>query len=353
MNKWPFAGLLCTLAVFILRCEVVSGENLPQLAPVPTPVKVLTFPSLGKRGEPSFPGRVEAGDSALLAFRVAGQLKELNVLMGRHVAQGTLLAELDPTDYRLNFDAREAEFDLAKLEAERASALFTQQLISEDQYDTAQTGLATSGAQLEQARDQLSFCQLRAPFAGAIAFTYAMPSEVVAPPQPILALHDTSTLEVHFSLPSRYQPLLEGQNRAKFLVTFELMPGIPLDARYKEVGMQSDPDTNSYPIALLVDSPDNFSAQPGMPVTVRLRHSSLLNNRWVLPADALFESVNNLHHVWRLEPSTMTVEKVSIELDSDGALRGGLSPGDQIVVAGVDRLKDGQRVLPWIREGGL
>jgi RND family efflux transporter MFP subunit len=296
---------------------------------------------------------VEAGDSAMLAFRVAGQLRELKVLMGDRVNKGAVLAELDPTDYRLNLDARQAEFDLAQLEAERASALYRQKLISEDQYDTAQTVLATSEARLEQAREQLSFCKLTAPFAGAIAFTYAMPSEIVAQQQPVLNLQDTSTLDIRFNLPQRFQRLLEGEDRAVFTVMFELMPGVQLEAQYKEVSMQPDPDTNSYPVTLLVNSPDDFSARPGMPVTVRLHHSSLSGGRWALPAEALFDRSGEVAHVWRIETSGMTVQKVAVELDAGGVLRAGLNPGDQIVAAGVDRLREGQRVRPWVREGGL
>jgi RND family efflux transporter MFP subunit len=296
---------------------------------------------------------VEAGTSAMLAFRVAGQLRELKVRMGDRVNEGEVLAELDPTDYRLNLEARQAEFDLAQLEAERASTLYKQKLISEDQYDTAQTVLATNEARLEQAREQLSFCKLTAPFSGAIAFTYAMPSEIVATQQPILNLQDTSTLDIRFNLPPRFLRLLEGEDRAVFTVMFELMPGVHLEAQYKELSMQPDPDTNSYPVTLLVNSPDDFSARPGMPVSVRLHHPSLSGGRWVLPVEALFDRSGAVAHVWRIETSSMTVQKVAVELDAGGVLQAGLNPGDQIVAAGVDRLREGQRVRPWVREGGL
>jgi RND family efflux transporter MFP subunit len=356
MNKRSLVGLVVALCASLLFYGVARGEDdvslpSPQVTRVaPTPVKVLTAFTADEA--PSFPGKVEAGDSAMLAFRVVGQLQELKVRTGSQVEKGAILAELDPTDYQLNLDARQAEFDLAELEADRASALYEQKLISEDQYDTAQTVLATNEARLEQARKELSFCQLTAPFAGAIAFTYAMPSEIMSPQQPILNLQNTSTLDIRFNLPPRFQRLLKGDDRAHFTVMFELMPGVYLDAQYKESGMQPDPDTNSYPVTLLVDSPDDFSARPGMPVSVRLHHSSLSNGRWVVPAEALFERSGDTAHVWRIETSSMTVKKVTVELDG-GALRKGLSPGDQIVAAGVDRLQEGQRVRPWVREGGL
>ena len=357
MTHRSLAGFVFALVATLLVYGVAIAEDNVSLPlskttrEVPTPVKVLTAFTADQA--PIFPGRVEAGDSAMLAFRVAGQLRELKVHMGNQVEKGTILAELDPTDYLLNLDARQAEFDLAQLEAKRASTLYQQKLISEDQYDTAQTLLATNEARLAQARKELSFCQLRAPFDGAIAFTYAMPSEVVSPQQPILNLQNTSKLDILFNLPPRFQRLLEGEDKAVFTVMFELMPGVYLDAQYKESGMQPDPDTNSYPVTLMVNSPDEFSARPGMPVTVRLYHASLLSGPWVLPAETIFDRSGNVAHVWRIETSSMTVEKVTVELGDGGTLQTGLNPGDQIIAAGVDRLQAGQRVLPWVREGGL
>lgn len=356
MRKSPALYLASAVIAILLSLSAVMAANKPPVpaAPqAPKPVKVLTYQPLSEDEVPGFPGKVEAGDSALLAFRVAGQIQAFRVRMGDRVNQGALLAELDPTDYQLQLDARQAEFELAQLGAERAQTLFAQQLISEDAYDTAQAGLATSEAKLEQARRQLSFCKLTAPFAGAIAFTYAMPSEVVGPQQPVLNLQDISTLEIRFNLPPRYQPLLQGEERARFSVSFELMPGVLLDARYKEADMQPDPDTNSYPVTLAVDSPEDFSARPGMPVTIRMHHSSLSNTSWVLPSDALFDRTDGRGHVWRIDPISNTVHKTAISLDAEGGLLSGLERGDQIVAAGVDRLREGQRVKRWVREGGL
>ena len=117
--------------------------------------------------------------------------------------------------------------------------------------------------------------------------------------------------------------------------------------------MQPDPDTNSYPVTLLVTSPADFSAMPGMPASVRLHHPSLSDTRWAPPAEALFDRSGEVAHVWRIDTSNMTIQKVAVELDAGGVLLAGLSPGDQIVAAGVDRLQEGQRVRPWVREGGL
>jgi RND family efflux transporter MFP subunit len=302
---------------------------------------------------PRFAGRVEAGDSAQLAFRVAGQIRHLNVHMGEVVEQGAVLAELDPTDYLLNLEAREAEYEVARLAAERSRSLHRRQLISEDQFDTAQTRLATTRARLEQAREQLSYSKLIAPFEGNVAFTYAMPSEVVAAQQPVLTLQDTRTLDIRFNLPPRYQPLLSGDTPASFKVEFDLMPGVLHQARFQEVSLQPDRDTNSYRVTLVVDDPEDFTLRPGMSVSVRLYHVSFQAGRWALPEEALFDRSGTTAHVWRIDADEQRVHKTAITLDESGYLLEGLAPGDRIVAAGVARLSEGQVVQPWVREGGL
>jgi len=352
MKYWPSLLLIPVLALVVAGLADAGRTPTPPAGTATaTPVKVFSLEQ--PDGTPRFAATVAAGDSALLAFRVAGQLQALHVHMGERVEKGTLLAELDPTDYRLNLEARQAEYDLARLGADRAASLHQRKLISEEQYDTAQTLLATRRAQLEQAREQLSFCRLVAPYGGNIAFTYAMPSEVVAAQQPILNLQDVSQLEIRFNLPLDYQPLLEGPDRVRFTVEFDLLPGVRLDAEYKEFSLQPDPDTNSYPVTLLVTSPEDFTARPGMPATVMMHHPSLLPERWILPAESLFDRSGDRANVWRIDGASMTIHRTRVALDDSGALREGLAPGDRIVAAGVDRLQEGQTVRVWEREEGL
>lgn len=318
-----------------------------------TPVKVITMREYGADEAPRFSGRIEAGESADLAFRVAGQIHAFNASMGQAVEAGDVLAELDTTDYALEVKAREAEFELARLGAERAGILFEKKLISEDEFDKARTLMATSRARLEQATERLSYCKLRAPFAGSIAFTYAMPSEVVAANQPVLSLQDTSELDIRFNLPPQYQPLISGEGRATFEVSFDFAPSLQVPAAYKEVSLAPDRDTNSYPMTLRIVEPEGFSPRPGMSVKVILHHPSLLGRTWVLPEDALFERSGDTARVWRIDDATMTLQRTAVTLNADSVVLSGLGPGDRIVAAGVHQLREGQRVRVWEREEGL
>ena len=122
MRSWLIFGLVAAVcALSALQMSRAVGRVAESGPAAPTPVKVLSLSGYTPEESPRFAGRVEAGDSAQLAFRVAGQIRKLNVHMGEDVAEGAVLAELDPTDYLLNLEAREAEFEVARLAAERES----------------------------------------------------------------------------------------------------------------------------------------------------------------------------------------------------------------------------------------
>ena len=69
-------------------------------------------------------GKVKAAQDISLAFRVSGTISKIHVKDGARVQEGQLLAELDPTDYQVQLDATEAEYQQIKAEAERVMALY-------------------------------------------------------------------------------------------------------------------------------------------------------------------------------------------------------------------------------------
>src|SRR5690606_41239300 len=112
-------------------------------------------------------------ERAPLAFRVNGELVSLPAQSGQVVKEGTLLARLDPADFQLRLDDRKARFELAQSQFRRIDDLFTQGQISRAQYDQAKAELDISKAAMATARTELSYTELRAPFAGVVAEVYA------------------------------------------------------------------------------------------------------------------------------------------------------------------------------------
>ncbi len=72
---------------------------------------------------------------------MSGTIQYMHVNDGAYVRKGQLLAELDPTDYQIQLDAAEAEYQSVKAEAERVMALYKENVTTPDANDKAVYGL--------------------------------------------------------------------------------------------------------------------------------------------------------------------------------------------------------------------
>lgn len=93
-------------------------------------------------------GIVREAHSISLGFKTAGQIKRILVEEGDYVQQGTLLAELNDTDYRLGVEALQIQYDQLKDEVERTKQLFGEKSVSANDYEKAIAGLRQLEVQL-------------------------------------------------------------------------------------------------------------------------------------------------------------------------------------------------------------
>lgn len=322
--------------------------------PSPAVVQPVKAMVIGKQVQSlPFAAEVEASRHAQMGFRIPGQLRGVYVRMGEPVFEGQLLAELDPTDYRLAVQSRQAEYDLATIRAERDQRLFAQKLISEDQFDRTQTDQVVAKARLVQARSDLDDTRIRAPFSGYVSMTFARASEVMAANQVVMSVENNDQVDVSFNLPLQYGQELRQTGELNAGVVFSGHPGRYANARIKEFASQPDPDTNSYRITLIMPRPKVVNALTGMTAWVELNRLNNTMTPVTLPQGALISRVGHQAKVWRIHPEHSTLEERMVELNGDGTLKSGLQSGDRIVTAGANRLHAGQLVRVWERERGI
>ena len=112
------------------------------------PVKVVAAQSLGSV-EKSFSGVVMPDQYSNLAFKVGGPLIALNVVEGEFVRKGQIVAEIDPIDYRLQYEARRSSFLTAKSQVERAERLLARDAISRQDYEVTRANYDNAKAAFE------------------------------------------------------------------------------------------------------------------------------------------------------------------------------------------------------------
>jgi RND family efflux transporter MFP subunit len=352
----------------LLACLLLTGctrEAAPERERVARPVKL--FRVDGSLGEElrRFPATIEASQRAELSFRVAGRLMELSLREGDIVQKGQVIARLDPTDFRIALEDRQASFDNASRNFERAQQLVNDGNISRLDFDRMEAEFRSARAALAQARTNLGYTELKAPFTGRIARRLVENFEEVQAMQVIGRLQDTDELDVIIALPesvvrSVSQPArgdLESTDAADSRasqvharISFQDYEGLSYALRLKEAATRADPDTQTFRVTFAMPQPDEFTLLPGMTAEVELDFTGLLRDApvtWV-PAQAVQADAALAPRVWVLDGEAMAVRSRPVET---GRLAGnmieitsGLSGGEELVSAGAAYLSEGMAV---------
>ncbi len=350
-------GLLLLAAVTLPGCgeENRAGAG----ADVPRPVKTRVVEAPGGVAERTFPGRVEAANRATLSFQVAGELSEILVKEGERVESGQVLARLDPTDFQVVVNDREATFKRAKADFERAGSLVEKGFVSRADFDRLEATYRQAEAGLEQARNDLRYTELKAPFAGTVSKRLVENFEQVSAKQEVLELRDLDTLEIKFDVPERMVQRLRRRepehaaerSAGRLHAGFEGLPDRRFELTFKEAATQADSQTQTFEISATMPRPRELQVLPGMTASVTVNLAGLVSGeetRYLVPAAAVVANSGLAPRVWLVDPETLTLESRAVKV---GKLAGreievleGIEPGDRIVVAGAAYMVEGMKV---------
>ncbi|APW40600.1 efflux transporter periplasmic adaptor subunit [Rhodoferax koreense] len=329
----------------------------PEAEPIRS-VKVQTVTPSVLQSRLEFSGDVRARVESRLGFRVAGKMVRRQAELGQRVKVGEVLAQLDPQDFRLANDAAQAQVaaaltnrDLAAADYKRYKELRDQNFISGAELERRDTALKSAQAQYDQARAQSSsqgnqarYTRLVADVAGVVTGIEAEPGQVVAAGTPVVRIAQDGPRDVVFTVPED--------------MVAAMAVGSPVEARIwasdavlsgtvREVAASADPVTRTFQVKVALET-----AEPpplGTTMTVVPKALSRAGAPVIkLPTSALWQDAKQGSAVWVLEPSSMTVRAQPVAVaTADGnevVIGSGLTPGMQVVTAGVHVLAPGQKV---------
>ncbi len=354
--------MLVCVCLLLTAC---SDDEKKAAPPVVKPVKAMVVGEHEAGAHRAFPGTVVAGDSVDLAFRLSGQLQDLPVREGQHVRAGDVVARLDPTDYQTalrNVESQllgaRATLAEAKLNFERNSKLLESDTISHAAYDSAKATYGNAVAAVEaleqqqkQARLNLQYTELVAPYAGSIAAKYVKNFETVQAQEPVVRLENPATLDVEVEIPEFVYVLytnLKNGSAVLPMVSFDAFPGREFPARLKEYRTVPNAQTRTYTVTMTIEKPQDIALQPGMTAEVHGKLPATAETRgFLLPASAVHGDSDSSFAVWTLDGNG-TVHRRAVTV---GEMQGneifvtsGLEGGEQVITAGVHFLHEGQAV---------
>jgi RND family efflux transporter MFP subunit len=354
--RFPLAFFAIVTLILAAACE----RQVEERAPVVRPVRILTIGEGSTGRSLSYSGQLRAGETAELGFEVPGRIIELPVNEGQRVNQGDMLARLDPADFQSQLDQADANFRQAETTFERYKDIVERGAVSRQELDLRRRNFEVAQAELATARKALNDTRLIAPFSGIIGRRLVDNFVNVQAKQGVVILQDLTYLEVIIAIPeqdwARADPNLskeEREQRVKPRVSLSTLPGREFPARIKEIATVADPVTRTFDVIAQMDNPSDVSLLPGMTanITVTIPETGTGSNAplgYVIPASAVLADEQGTSTVWKLDPGTMTVSRVPVQLGAPagGVIRvlGGLQAGDRIATSGVHNLREGMQV---------
>ena len=326
--------------------SVRAGEVLRQTVPVTVEVV----------------GTVEAYNSVPVLPRVTGQILRSHFKEGQAVAAGELLFTIDPAPFEQKLKeaagqlaGNQSKFNFSKAQAERFAFLLERGAISRSECDKSQSeavqleqAVESDKAAVEQARLNLSYCEVRSPVSGrAGSFLADQGSVVEAFKTKLVQVNRIQPAKVVFSVSEKYLPDMKNLMAYGARAVSVSIPGTVLK---RDGGRLSFLDNTVDQATGMVRLKAEFSNRdtllwPGQFVRVTVLIANL-PDAVVAPAEAV-QSNQSGSYVFVVKPDS-TVELRPVIVDRTygplAVVSRGLAPGETVVTDGQNKLKSGRKV---------
>ncbi len=318
------------------------------------PVRAVTVSPAGSSALVELSGEVVPRYESRLGFRVGGKIVARKVEVGTVVKRGQLLMQLDATDLQLGqaqaraaVAAADSQLSLAKAELERYRELRQKNFVSQAVLDAKEAAYKAALASHEQASaglkvqaNQSSYASLVADADGVVTGIDAEVGQVVAAGTPVVRAARTGETEVRVSIPEDQVDAL--RKAASVTVRTWARPDEAITGRVREIAPVADPATRTFSARVAIPNAGN-DVRLGMTATVGFATATMPGIR--LPLTALFHNKDHTS-VWVVENGAVRLVPVQVAGPSGNevVIASGIDHGQTVVTAGVNMLREGQKV---------
>src|SRR5579863_3434129 len=359
------SGLVACAA--LVACSGGADAKQQAQAAAPRSVSVAIAPVL-KQDMPVYLaglGSVTAFNTANIKSRVDGQIMQVNFKEGQTVKQGELLIVIDPRPYEVQLEQMQAQLFRdqaqlrdARLNLDRYTTLIPSGSISQQQVDTQKAlvdqldgTVRTDQAQIDNAKLQIVYCHITAPFNGRVGLRQVDPGNIIhaSDTNPMLILTQLQPIAVIFTLPEDVLPTVSKhmQNTTLEVDAFNRDDQTKLaTGKLLTIDNQIDPTTGTAKLKAVFDNKDN-QLWPNQFVNADLLLETRKNST-VLPTAAIQRGPQGTF-VYAVNPDKTVQDKVvtiSLTQGDTTVITSGLNPGDTVVTDGQDKLQRGSRIEP-------
>ena len=349
MNGLLRIALAALLAAACNKAESADKGKNPAggaaLPPMPVEVAVAATDTVVDAINAS--GQIEALQSIELRPEIEGRITEILVREGAFVARGAPLFRVDDAELRAEVARAEAERDLARPALSRTRELQTQRASSQADLERAEATARSTEAQLQLLSVRLQRTTVRAPFAGVAGQRFVSLGDYVTTDTKLVSLQTVDPQRASFEVPERYAEALALRQQVVFRVA--ALPGREFTGVVDFVDPVVQLPGRTITVKAVVPNRKR-ELQAGMFIEARLA-TAVRPTAVVIPEDAVLP-LQGESFVWVAKDGKATRRRLQVGVRSPGFVeaRSGVEGGEQVVVAGQERLSEGAPVAPRVVE---
>ena len=355
-----------SLLAFAVAASACGSENGQQGGPggpgggmPPMPVEVMTLTAKSVEQTSEFVASLKSRRSATINPEVEGALRNIAVRSGQNVGRGAVLFEIDAAPQQAALaslestrPARESDVAFARQQVDRNVTLLKAGAISQREVEQFEAQLRSAEAQLKaldeqirQQRSQLAYYRVVSPIAGTVGDIPVNVGDRVTRSTLLTTVNENDVLEIYINVPVQQATQLKvglpvrliddrGQVLATNRITF-VSPSVDTATQSVLAKAQLTEGVGQFRSDQFVRVRVVWAEAPGLtvPVTAVVR----INAQYF----AFVAEKNEQGTVAKQKP----VQLGEI-IGNDYVVREGLQPGEQLIVGGLQKIRDGAPIMP-------
>lgn len=334
------------MAVVAQACSHGAGKENPMLRKGEViPVKVIPIKQQELQTTIQSSGLFTTDDETFLSFKTGGILQKTYVKEGDAIRQGQLLAQLNLTEIEAQVAQAQLAYEKAIRDFARVENLYKDSVATLEQFQNARTGLDVSARQLEAAKFNRTFSEIRAVANGFVLRKLANEGQVIAPGAPVFQTNGAASGSwiLKAGVSDREWAMIRLGDQAT--IVSDANPNKVWNAIVTRKSEGTDALNGSFAIELRLEKPAT-----GLASGLFGKATIVSSNRmlvWKIPYDALLDGDGRTGYVFITDDSTRArkVPVIIQGIERDQVIiQAGLEGAQHLIIGGSAYLKDGSAI---------
>ena len=302
-----------------------------------------------------FPVQIQSESAIEIYPRATGYVQKIYVKEGDNVKKGSSILKINDADYQQTVNSTKAAYDNALLEITKLRPLVEKEIISPFQLQTAESNAKAAQAAYENANINLGYTLIKSPVSGVIGRISLREGSLLTAgtATPITTVASSGDVFAYFSFDEKFLLQFADSTPGTLKQKVSKLPPVELVLannqiyEYKgrvELGSSLiDPNTGSLQMKGVFPNPDARLRSGG---TGTIRIPTFYKNAIIVPQKATYD-IQDKKMIFTVDSTNMvhaTNIKVLNNTSDNFIVASGLSEGDKIVLDGIGKIKDGDKI---------